>query len=86
MPFLLGDRGFDNHDLPLQQGHFRVTTRASSHRRLQNQGLTDAATTAALRALRVGLSGVQAVVPPLREGPHLRAARTRLQDAAPSAD
>lgn len=49
-------------------------------------GLTDAATTAALRALRVGLSGVQAVVPPLREGPHLRVARTRLQDAAPSAD
>jgi uncharacterized protein (DUF2236 family) len=41
-------------------------------------GLTDAATTVALRALRSGLSGVQAVVPSLREGPHLRAARARL--------
>ncbi|MFP5334441.1 MAG: oxygenase MpaB family protein [Actinomycetes bacterium] len=45
-------------------------------------GLTEAATTAALRALRVALSGVQAVVPPLREGPHLRAARARLADAS----
>ncbi|UER54561.1 IS1380 family transposase [Kineosporiaceae bacterium SCSIO 59966] len=27
----------------MQQGHFRVTTRASSHRRLQNQGLTPVA-------------------------------------------
>lgn len=41
-------------------------------------GLTDAATTVALRTLRTGLSGVQAVVPPLRESPHLRAARARL--------
>jgi uncharacterized protein (DUF2236 family) len=41
-------------------------------------GLTDAATTVALRALRTGLSGVQTLVPALREGPHLRAARARL--------
>lgn len=41
-------------------------------------GLTDAATTVGLRALRTTLKGVQAVVPPLREGPHLRAARQRL--------
>jgi uncharacterized protein (DUF2236 family) len=41
-------------------------------------GLTDAATTVGLRTLRTGLKGVQAVVPPLREGPHRRAARLRL--------
>ncbi len=41
-------------------------------------GLTDAATTVALRTLRTALKGVQVVVPPLREGPHLRAARRRL--------
>jgi uncharacterized protein (DUF2236 family) len=41
-------------------------------------GLTDAAATLALRTLKAGLSGVQAVVPPLREGPHLRAARARM--------
>jgi hypothetical protein len=44
-------------------------------------GLHAPATTVALRALRSTLLGVQAVVPPLREGPHLRAARQRL--AAP---
>ena len=43
-------------------------------------GLTDAATTVALRALRAGLSGVQAAVPGLRESPHLRAARSRLAE------
>jgi uncharacterized protein (DUF2236 family) len=42
-------------------------------------GLTDAAVTAALRTLRAGLKGVQCVVPGLREGPHLRAARQRLE-------
>src|SRR4051812_8289949 len=36
-------------------------------------GLTDAATTAGLRTLRATLRGVQAVVPPSREGPQLRA-------------
>jgi uncharacterized protein (DUF2236 family) len=41
-------------------------------------GLADAATTVGLRTLRTALKGVQAVVPPLREGPHLRAARQRL--------
>lgn len=41
-------------------------------------GLTDAATTVALRTVRAALKGVQAAVPPLREGPHLRAARLRL--------
>ena len=41
-------------------------------------GLTDAATTVALRALHAGLSGVRMAVPPLRESPHLRAARERL--------
>jgi uncharacterized protein (DUF2236 family) len=41
-------------------------------------GLTDAAATVGLRTLRTALKGVQAVVPPLREGPHLRAARQRL--------
>ena len=43
-------------------------------------GLTDAATTVALRALHAGLSGVRAAVPSLREGPHLRAARARLAE------
>ena len=47
--------------------------------------LTDAATTVALRALRGALSGVQAAVPPLREGRHLRAARARLAERTPSA-
>jgi uncharacterized protein (DUF2236 family) len=41
-------------------------------------GLTDAATTVGLRSLRAALRGVQAVVPPLREGPHLRAAKARI--------
>jgi uncharacterized protein (DUF2236 family) len=41
-------------------------------------GLTDAAATLGLYTLRSALRGVQAVVPPLREGPHLRAARRRL--------
>lgn len=41
-------------------------------------GLHDAGTTVALRMLRTSLRGVQAVVPPLREGPHLRDARRRL--------
>jgi uncharacterized protein (DUF2236 family) len=40
-------------------------------------GLTDAAATAALKALRAALKGVQCIVPGLREGPHLRAARLR---------
>jgi len=40
--------------------------------------LTDAAATVGLRTLRAGFKGVQAVVPPLREGQHLRAARQRL--------
>jgi uncharacterized protein (DUF2236 family) len=42
-------------------------------------GLTDAATTVGLRSLRTALRGAQAVIPPLREGPHLRAARARLR-------
>ena len=41
-------------------------------------GLTDAATTVGLRSLRAALRGVQAGVPPLREGPHLRVAKARL--------
>ena len=41
-------------------------------------GLTDAATTVALRALHAGMSGVQTAVPTLRQSPHLRAARARL--------
>jgi uncharacterized protein (DUF2236 family) len=40
-------------------------------------GLTDTAATAALRTLRAALKGVQWVVPPLRESPHLKAARER---------
>ena len=46
--------------------------------------LTDAATTVALRALRGALTGVQAAVPPLREGRHLREARARLAERTPS--
>jgi uncharacterized protein (DUF2236 family) len=45
-------------------------------------GLTDAATTVALRALRVALSGAQAAVPVLREGRHQREARQRIAAAA----
>jgi len=41
-------------------------------------GLTDAATNLGLHTLRGALRGVQAVVPPLREGPHRKAARLRL--------
>jgi uncharacterized protein (DUF2236 family) len=44
--------------------------------------LHGAATTVALHAVRASLRGVQGVVPPLREGPHLRSARQRL--AAPA--
>ncbi len=40
--------------------------------------LHGAATTVALRSLRTGLRGVQAVVPALRESPHHRSARERL--------
>ena len=40
-------------------------------------GLTDAATTVGLRRLGAALRGMQAVLPPLGEGPHLRAARAR---------
>jgi uncharacterized protein (DUF2236 family) len=47
-------------------------------------GLHDAATTLALRTLRVALSGVQAVVPPLREGRHLRQARARVAAGVPT--
>lgn len=46
-------------------------------------GLTDAATTVALKTLRTGLSGVRLLVPPLREGPHLREARARLGSLDP---
>lgn len=41
--------------------------------------LHEAGTTASLRVLRTGLRGLQSVVPPLREGPHLSEARRRLQ-------
>jgi uncharacterized protein (DUF2236 family) len=41
-------------------------------------GLTDAAATLGLKALRTATKGVQAVVPALREGPHQRAARLRM--------
>jgi len=44
-------------------------------------GLHEAGTTLALRALRTALRGVQAVVPALREGPHRKAARERLEGA-----
>jgi uncharacterized protein (DUF2236 family) len=40
--------------------------------------LRGSGTTVALYSLRASLRGVQAVVPPLREGPHLRSARLRL--------
>lgn len=43
--------------------------------------LHGSATTVALHSLRASLRGVQAIVPQLREGPHLRSARERL--AAP---
>ncbi len=43
--------------------------------------LHGAATTVAMHALRASLRGVQGVVPPLREGPHLRSARQRLAAA-----
>jgi uncharacterized protein (DUF2236 family) len=46
--------------------------------------LNQAGATLGLRAVRVTLRGVQAMVPPLREGPHLRAARQRLSPAAPT--
>jgi uncharacterized protein (DUF2236 family) len=42
-------------------------------------GLTDAATTVGLRTLRTALRGTQVVMPQLREGPHLGAARERLR-------
>jgi len=42
-------------------------------------GLTDAATTVALRSLRAALRGGRAVVPPMREGSQVRAARTWLR-------
>jgi len=35
----LVDRDFDNHDFPLQQGHFRVATRLPRSTRLKDQGL-----------------------------------------------
>lgn len=38
--FVCGSRGFDNHDLPMQDGHSRVTARPSAKFRLQNQGQT----------------------------------------------
>ena len=41
-------------------------------------GLHEAGTTLALKALRTALRGVQTVVPAVREGPHLKAARARL--------
>jgi uncharacterized protein (DUF2236 family) len=41
-------------------------------------------TTVALHSLRASLRGMQVVVPPLREGPHLRSARLRLAGNAPS--
>lgn len=41
-------------------------------------------TTVALYSLRATLRGVQAVVPPLREGPHLRSARLRLTPERPT--
>ncbi len=41
-------------------------------------GLTDAATTVGLRALRTALRGVRVAVPSLREGPHQAAAQARL--------
>ena len=46
-------------------------------------GLHEAGTTLALKALRTALRGVQTVVPAVREGPHLKAARARLA-AGPS--
>lgn len=40
MPFCSVDRDFDNRDSPLQQGHFRVTTRPPHSPRLKDQGLS----------------------------------------------
>lgn len=45
-------------------------------------GLHEAGTTLALKALRTALRGVQTVVPAVREGPHLKAARARLATQA----
>ncbi len=45
--------------------------------------LHGSATTVGLYALRASLRGVQVAVPPLREGPHLRAARARLAVVPP---
>jgi uncharacterized protein (DUF2236 family) len=47
--------------------------------------LHEAGTTVALRALRTTLRGVQALVPAVREGPHLKQARARLALATPVA-
>jgi uncharacterized protein (DUF2236 family) len=41
-------------------------------------GLTDAATTVGLRALRTTLRGVQGILPPLGQSPHLRVAPARI--------
>lgn len=41
-------------------------------------GLHEAGTTVALKTLRTALRGVQTLVPAVREGPHLKAARLRL--------
>jgi len=49
-------------------------------------GLPDAATTVGLRTLRTALRGAQGRVPPLREAPHLRAAKTRLRLTDPLTD
>ena len=38
VPFCTDDRDFDNHDLSLQQGHFRVTTQHRRSTRLKDQG------------------------------------------------
>jgi uncharacterized protein (DUF2236 family) len=45
-------------------------------------GLHAAGTTVALKALRTALRGVQTLVPSVREGPHLKAAKARLSIAA----
>ena len=45
--------------------------------------LNRTAATVALRTLRTALRGVQTVVPPLRESPHLRSAKERLAVTAP---
>lgn len=48
-------------------------------------GLHAAGTTVALKALRAALRGVQTLVPAVREGPHLRAAKARLAAPTPEA-